>query len=220
MSQSTRSICSTPSTKVRLSELRTHETSSPSGRLKKKYPSDGDKKDTSLSGSSYSNSEDDNGEYQSSQTCSNSGSEDENDDDLDDDEDDDDSSITGALGSRLHRFCWALCCACSDCCRCKELCSSCSCCRSRNIARDELSGIEIENGVLMHDNATNKDNIGKCSGCVSCLERTWTRWIKLKTYVRDTVEFAENGKICLLITTKIHYITIFLCPTLRTFIFN
>jgi hypothetical protein len=59
----------------------------------------------------------------------------------------------------------------------------------------------------MHDNATNKDNIGKCSGCVSCLERTWTRWIKLKTYVRDTVEFAENGKIHLYITTKKHYIT-------------
>ena len=26
------------------------------------------------------------------------------------------------------------------------------------------------------------------------LIQPWFRWIKLKTYVRDTVEFAENGK--------------------------
>ena len=190
-SQSNRSICSTPSASLRLPPFS-------NGRHKKKESGDEDKRKASLSGSSYSNSLEDNGEYQSSHTCSNSASDDEIDDDLDDDEDEDDSTITGALGSRLNRFCWALCCACSDCCRCKEPCSNCcSCCRSRILVRDELSeGIEIENGVLMQEiNATNKDIAGKCRGCVTCLQRTWFRWIKLKTYVRDIVEFAENGKL-------------------------
>ena len=196
-SQSNRSICSTPSASLRLPPFSSHDTRN--GSHKKKESGDENKRTASFSGSSYSNSLDDNGEYQSSHTCSNSASDDDIDDDLDDDEDEDDSTITGALGSRLHRFCWALCCACSDCCRCKEPCSNCcSCCRSRILARDELSGgIEIENGVLMQDiNSTNKNSTaGKCRGCVTCLQRTWFRWIKLKTYVRDTVEFAENGKL-------------------------
>ena len=196
-SQSNRSICSTPSASLRLPEFQPSETRN--GRHKKKDSGNEDKRTASFSGSSYSNSVDDNGEYQSSHTCSNSASDDDIDDDLDDDEDDDDdSTITGALGSRLQRFCWALCCACSDCCRCKEPCSNCcSCCRSRILVRDDLSGgIEIENGVLMQDlNVSNKDGTaGRCRGCVACLQRTWFRWIKLKTYVRDTVEFAENGK--------------------------
>ena len=194
-SQSNRSICSTPSASLRLPEFHPSETRN--GKHKKKESGDEGKRTASFSGSSYSNSIEDNGEYQSSHTCSNSASDDDIDDDLDDDEDDDDSTITGALGSRLQRFCWALCCACSDCCRCKEPCSNCcSCCRSRILVRDDLScGIEIENGVLMQDiNSSNKDNTaGKCRSCVTCLQKTWFRWIKLKTYVRDTVEFAENG---------------------------
>ena len=189
--ESNRSICSTPG--LNLPELRTPQKTSSSGRHKKKPCRDDEKRETSFSGSSYSNSDEDNGEYQSSHTCSNSASDNENEDD---DDEDDDTTITGALGSRLHRFCWALCCACSDCCRCKEpSCSRCSCCRTRNFTRDELSGIEIENDVLMLDNDNvNKDNRGKCKSCVGCLQRTWTRWIRLKVYVRDKVEFAENGK--------------------------
>ena len=85
-SQSTRSICSTHSTNLPLPEIRTHKTPSPSGKLRKKYSHEGDKQDASLSGSNYSNSEDDNGEFQSSHTCSNSGSDDENGEDLDDDD--------------------------------------------------------------------------------------------------------------------------------------
>ena len=195
-SQSNRSICSTPSASLKLPEF--HSSEAKNGRHKRKDSGDEDKRTASISGSSYSNSIDNNGEYQSSHTCSNSASDDDIDDDLDDDEDEDDSTITGALGSRLHRFCWALCCAFSDCCRCGEPCSNCcSCCRSRLLVRDDLSGgIEIENGVLMQDlDPNNKDNTaGKCRSCVTCLQRTWFRWIKLKTYVRDKVEFAENGK--------------------------
>ena len=190
-SQSNRSIYSAAS--VRLSTPQTSpRTASSRGKRKKKSLKDDQKREGSYSGSNYSNSEDDNGEYQSSHTCSNFGSDDGNNDLEDDDDEDDSTTTTGALGTRLSRFCWALCCACSDCCRCEESCSSCSCCRSRNITRDELSGIEIENGVLMYDV---KDTSGRCRSCVGCLERTWTRWIKLKTYVRDKVEFAENGKI-------------------------
>ena len=178
---------------MRVPDSRTQERST-TGKHKKRPSRDDDKRETSFSGSSYSNSEEDNGEYQSSHSCSESESGDE-DNDVDDD---DDSSITGGVGSRLRRFCWALCCACSDCCRCRDPCSNCWCCRSRTIARDESgehSAIEIENGVLMHDNisALNKDS-RKCENCVSCIERTWKRWIRLKTYFRDTVEFAENGK--------------------------
>ena len=201
-SQSDRSLCSTPAT-LRLSDSLTHERST--SRTSRKRPAgDDSKRETSFSCSSNSSSEENIGEGQSSHTYSDSDSGDEN----DEDDEDDDSIITGGLGTRLERFCWALCCACSDCCRCRDPCLNCLCCRSRAISRHEsveLSGIEIgTNGGLINDNLSslNKPYSGKCEKCVSCIIRTWKQWIRLRTYFRDTVEFAENGK------TKQVYVTV------------
>ena len=48
---------------------------------------------------------------------------------------------------------------------------------------------------MLDNENVNNHNRGKCKSCVGCLQRTWTRWIRLKVYVRDKVEFAENGKL-------------------------
>ena len=195
-SQSDRSLNSTPVT-MRLPEPHQHTRSS-GGRHKKRSSYLAEHRETSFSGSSHSNSEEDNGQFRDPHDDSESESEEEN----DDDEDDDDSIITGTFGTRLQRFCWALCCACSDCCRCQNSCLKCQCCRSRTKdchSANELSGVEIENGVLMHDNfsganSLNKDYSGSCGPCVSWMQRTWKRWIRVRKYIRDTLEYAENGK--------------------------
>ena len=196
-----RSIPSTPTT-LRMPESYSHGRAS-SERHKARRSRDSENIETSFSGSSYSNSDEENADAHSAHTCSDSyGSEDE--DGNGEDEDDDNASVlTGTFGSRLKRFCWALCCAGSDCCRCTLFkCSKCSCCRSRikgeginELGEGEFGGVEIDNGVLMHENdsGANAEKPGNC--CSNWLKQTWSRWTTLKKAVCDYLEFAENGKI-------------------------
>ena len=125
------------------------------------------------------------------------------------DDEDDDSILTGTFESRFRRFCWALSCAFFDCCcRCVHIrkkirqtrcCQNCMR-RTRKQSDHPLQPTGVSRGAIK--DLTSFQEYQYTPGCWGSTPRRnritrRAKWIRFRNYVRDTLEFAENGNFSL-----------------------
>ena len=139
------------------------------------------------------------GSCASGSSASGSTSEEEEESDV---EDDDDSE--GDIASRLKHLVANFCC-----CICTGVTSCCRCCKRTKAGSDTSpEALERTKGVIdvisLHEE---QRRCCKCPSSVKCysFSEAVDKFISVRKYVRDSLEFAEYGKLCFFITEQILY---------------